>query len=302
MTQHKSIALGLAICQALILLPLLFWLLKQPQTAYAVSYTVNTFSDISDNNCNDGSCSLRDAVALAGSGDTINLPAGTYLLSAGLGELMIDSSVTLAGQGAAASSTIIDGGSAIRLFEVSNGTVTLSNLTLQNGQPASGNGGAILASGFANITLDNVIVRNSATAGNGGAIFAENGTLNVINGSQIVSNTAVSIPSATGGGIYLNKADMTLVDSLVADNLANYGGGIRLNQASSSLAITNSQLLRNQGLANPPASAFTGGRSTPVLAKRSCTAASSAAIWRIAARGFGGKRPFHPQRRHHHRQ
>ncbi|MEZ4594718.1 MAG: choice-of-anchor Q domain-containing protein [Chloroflexota bacterium] len=256
MTHHKHIALGVAVCQALILLPLLFGLLKHPQTAHAVSYAVNTFSDISDNDCNDGTCSLRDAVTLASSGDTINLPAGTYLLSAGLGQLVIDRSITLSGQGAAASSTIIDGGSAIRLFQISSGTVTLSNLTLQNGQPASGNGGAILASGFANITLDNVIVRHSTTTGSGGAIFAENGTLNVINGSQIVGNTAVSIPNATGGGIYLNKAAMTLVDSTIADNQANYGGGIRLNQASSSLAITNSQLLRNQGLAT---NAFTGG-------------------------------------------
>ncbi|MFZ1401214.1 MAG: Calx-beta domain-containing protein [Candidatus Promineifilaceae bacterium] len=256
MTQHKRFALGVAICQALILLPLLFWQLNQPKTAHAISYNVNTFSDISDNNCNDGTCSLRDAVALADSGDIINLPAGTYLLSAGLGELVVGSSITLAGQGAAASNTIIDGGSAIRLFQISSGTVTLSNLTLQNGQPASGDGGAILASGFADITLDNVIVRNSATTGNGGGIFADNGSLHVVNGSQIVSNTAVSTASTTGGGIFLNKGDMTLVDSLVADNQASLGGGIRLNQASSSLAITNSQLLRNQGLTD---GVFTGG-------------------------------------------
>lgn len=249
--------LGLVISQTLILLPLLFWLFNQAKPAHAASYNINTFNDIADGDCDDSSCSLRDAVALASSGDIIYLPAGTYLLSPGMGELAVASkSISLVGQGATASETMIDGGSAMRLFNIASGAVTFSHLTLQNGQPASGNGGAILVSGVANVTLDDAILRNNTTAGSGGGLYADNGLLNVLNGSQIVSNTAVTAANASGGGVYINKGDMTLVNSTVAYNQANYGGGIRLNQASSSLTITNSQLLRNQGLA---VNVFTGG-------------------------------------------
>ncbi|MCA9919392.1 MAG: hypothetical protein KC445_15640, partial [Anaerolineales bacterium] len=255
MRQPKRFVFGLVLSQATLLLAVLLWLL-QSSIAHAANLNVNTFSDLSDGNCNDGTCSLRDAVALATPGDSVNLPAGTYLLSSGLGQISIAKNITIAGQGATASSTVIDGNNAIRLFEISGGTITFSNLTLQNGQPASGDGGAILVSAYAELTLDNVIVQDSETVGFGGGVYMEDGVLDILNGSQILSNTAVTDPSAAGGAIYLFDGTMNLVDSTVANNQATYAGGIRLNQNSSSLTITNSQLINNSGL---ELNVFTGG-------------------------------------------
>ena len=143
MTKRKGFAIGLAVSQAMIILPLLFWLLQYTPAAYAADWNVNIFADVSDGDCEDGSCSLRDAINLAAALDTIYLPAGSYTLT--LGEISTGKTITLIGQGAGAADTIIDGNFASRLFSISSGTVTFSNLTLQNGEPASGSGGAISA-------------------------------------------------------------------------------------------------------------------------------------------------------------
>ena len=258
MPKRKSFALVLAASQAILILPLLFWLFQQATPVHAASFTVNTFTDATDGNCNDGTCSLRDAINLSASLDTIYLPAGSYLLNSGLGQFSVGKTITITGQGATAADTIIDGNNAIRLFTLSSGTITFSNLTLQNGRPASGNGGGILANGFSNITLDNAILRDNVTIGNGGGIFLSGGTLNILNGSQVLSNTANTNGSSSGGGVYNNQGIINLTDSTVAYNVAMRGGGLALNLAAASLTIANSQILNNEGQAPGPTS-FPGG-------------------------------------------
>ena len=256
MTKRKGFAIGLAVSQAMIILPLLFWLLQHTPAAYAADWNVNIFADVSDGDCEDGSCSLRDAINLAAALDTIYLPAGSYTLT--LGEISTGKTITLIGQGAGAADTIIDGNFASRLFSISSGTVTFSNLTLQNGQPASGSGGAISATGTGSITLDNSVITNNVSLVNGGGINLAGGTLNIINGSKIVSNTAVAGSTSTGGGVYANQATVNLTDSTIAYNSAQSAGGIFLNQANAQLTINNGQILNNNGLAALSTS-FPGG-------------------------------------------
>ena len=261
MNKRKGVTLSLALGQAIIILPLLFWLIAHTPKAHAADWNVNTFTDATDGNCNDGTCSLRDAVALADPLDTIYLPAGTYSLSSGLGQITIDKALNLTGQGASAANTVIDGNNAIRLFNITSGPVTLTNLTLQNGQPASGNGGAILTSGGADVALANVIMTQNEAPGHGGGIYLAGGTLDILNGSEITYNTAVDSPNSAGGGIYSLQGAINLTDSLVSNNSAQYGGGINLNQVSAQLTINNSQLLNNSGLAPGPTN-FPGGAIT----------------------------------------
>ena len=244
MTQRKKFALALAVCQALIILPLLFGLLQHTPTVYALDWYVNTFADVTNNSC-DPTCSLRDAIALAEANDTIYLPAGSYVLSS---QFSVGKTINLVGAGATAADTIIDGDGQYRLFNLTAGTVTFTNLTLQNGRPASGNGGAILAAGTSSVTLNNTVITNSVTVGHGGGIYLAEGTLNVLNGSQIVSNTAV-VNSNGGGGIYSNQGTINLTSSTVANNIAQYGGGIYVNLAAAQLTINDSHILSNQGLA-----------------------------------------------------
>ena len=256
MTKQKAFALCLALGQGTIILPLLLWLFQQPTAVFAADLNVNTFTDATDGSCIDGTCSLRDAIAVAGATDNIFLPAGNYILSATLGQINVAKTITLTGQGATSADTIIDGDFNIRLFNISSGTVTFDNVTLQNGQPASGNGGAILTSGVGSITLNNSVITNNVTVGNGGGIYLASGTLNILNSSQIVSNTAVASPGSSGGGIYSNNGPVFLTDSTIANNTAQLGGGLTLNLASAQLTINNGQLLNNEALLT---NSFTGG-------------------------------------------
>jgi CSLREA domain-containing protein len=256
MTKPKGFALGLAISQVLITLPLLFWLFQHPTPVSAADLTVDTFNDTNDGSCDSSSCSLREAVTQAAPGDTIYLPAGSYVLSAGLGQINMGKSLTFVGQGATAVATLIDGSNATRLFNITAGSVTFTNLTLQNGQPASGSGGAISSSSTGTLTLDNTIVRNNSSPTHGGGVYLTGGTLNVVNGSEVTGNTAVLHTSGNGGGLYTSQGTINLTDSTVADNSAQFGGGIGLNQSNAKLNITNSQILSNQGLI---LNDFTGG-------------------------------------------
>src|SRR5689334_3569999 len=104
-------------------------------------YTVNNPADTNDGLCGVADCTLREAViaanALAGA-QTINLPAGTYVLdlpganedAAATGDLDVTDDLTLTGVTSA--TTIISGTAAAfgdRLFEITGtATVTMSNV------------------------------------------------------------------------------------------------------------------------------------------------------------------------------
>src|SRR5205085_2252272 len=101
-----------------------------------------TTADVVDPN--DGVVSLREAVLAAnasvGVPDTINLPAGTYVLTrvgadedaAATGDLDITDRLTIVGSGAAA--TAIDGNLSDRVFDLRSDALTLSRLTVRNGR------------------------------------------------------------------------------------------------------------------------------------------------------------------------
>jgi hypothetical protein len=100
-------------------------------------YHVNTFQDTSAANLATGQdasghVSLRAAVASAGANhesNTIVLAAGTYALPTG--ELNVRGSLQIMGQGAG--QTVLDGPHLARLFDVHDGDLLLSGLTLNGG-------------------------------------------------------------------------------------------------------------------------------------------------------------------------
>jgi CSLREA domain-containing protein len=81
--------------------------------ASAATIVVNTTTDQALGSCS-GSCSLRDAVATANSGDTVQVPAGHYVLT--LGDIISGKSLTIVGGGAR--TTILDGNGASRIFQL----------------------------------------------------------------------------------------------------------------------------------------------------------------------------------------
>ncbi len=156
----------------------------------AVSLTVTTTDDIV--NPFDGKTSLREAINYANANagtDTItfdaNLASAVFTLSSMLP--VINSDLTIDG---GAGGVTIDGQDLHRIFFINSGTVTLKNLTLEDGLAQGGNGGtAVLAGGGGmgaggaifirgslgghvapTVTLDSVdITSSSAIGGNGGA-------------------------------------------------------------------------------------------------------------------------------------
>ena len=188
-------------------------------------------------------CSLREAIAAAGSGDTIVIPTGTYTLTLGT-QLVINKDLILTGTGA--DSTIIQAAAepnvaTHRVLDVTGGNVAISGVTIRHGKSGS-HGGGIRNAG--RLTLANtVITRNFASLPGAGILNRINGMLTVID-STIRGNSSASV----GGGVY-NSLGTTadLINSTVSANVASEGAGI---YNIGTLTLTNTTLSDNstQGL------------------------------------------------------
>src|SRR4051812_42122334 len=201
------------------------------------------FSTLTVTSANDsGAGSLRAEIAAAQSGDTIVF-APTLTLSTGSskphrggttttsktitltgGELDLTKSLTIQGPGAGqltitgtSSTTTSHGGhkttttTSSQVFEVAQSTtLTLSGLTISNGNTYAG-GGGIHNSGT-------VTVSSCTLSGHvGGAISNSGGTATVINSTVSGNN---------GGGIYNSGGTLTISGSSLSGNFAYSGGGI----------------------------------------------------------------------------
>jgi CSLREA domain-containing protein len=226
---------------------------------HAATITVTTTDDELNT---DGDCSLREAIqaantdaavdaCIAGSGaDTINIPAGTCVITlAGnqdsnnlTGDLNIRSSLTL--QGAGQATTILNGNGLDRILHVYGAyDVTVADLTITNGQAkwphGGGNGGGIFASGTGTVTIRRCLTTNNRTdTGNnaGGGIWVEGGMHLIVDASTISDNWA----SHGGGGIAVRgvTSDLTLTNSTVKDNTTYSGGGLSIGDATAEIRNT----------------------------------------------------------------
>ena len=183
-------------------------------------------------NTNDsGPGSLRQALADAHDGDTVEATGISGVIRLTTGELLVDKSVTI--NGAGADVLAVDGHATSSVFQIGSGkTVTISDLTIRNGE---GNfGGGILNGGGATLTISNSTLSGNI-GGFGGGIF-NTGTLTIVN-STVSGNTA-----SEGAGIY-NGATSTITNSTFSGNAAPGAGGAIFNLAT--LMIANSTLSDN---------------------------------------------------------
>jgi len=176
------------------------------------TFTVNTFNDQIDST-GSSTVSLRDAIAAAAANpgaDTIDVPAGTYILRATLGELQVsDASGNLTIQSAGGTAIINGGNHSARVLEIdapSNVAITGVEVT----------GGNLSLSGNASIQQ--------------GAGIYNTGTLMLTN-VQVENNTITSLSSSTalventtlsGGGIE-NTGNLTITDSTISNNTISDG-------------------------------------------------------------------------------
>ena len=220
-------------------------------------FIVSILEDENDGDFSTGDLSLREAIALADSGETIafdsNLSGGTITLA--LGELAIDKSLTI--QGLGAENIIIDGGGldnfidGIRIFKIddnsdSESQVVINDLTIAGGGAFINNAENPSGAGIfntENLEINNAVIRDNTADFSGGGIYSE-GTLTV-NNSAIYNNEAQR-RGVSGGGIF-NAGRATINQSTIANNSVNArgdGGGISNN---GTLTVSNSTVSGNLG-------------------------------------------------------
>ena len=206
-----------------------------------LSITVNTSVDEFDGSIVDGDISLRDAIAAAPAGETIDFNIGldgdTITLT--LGQMLIDDALTIDASSLPNGITI-DADSASRIFEISNSDVSivdvrLENLTLTGGvETVNGKGGAV--SSVENLTIvDSTLLDNRASQ-RGGGLWSK-GPVTIVS-SNFEENTA-----DFGGAIFVNNI-VSITDSTFLDNHADTeGGAIRTNLGK--VTIVDSEFFSN---------------------------------------------------------
>jgi hypothetical protein len=197
-------------------------------------------------NTNDsGPGSLRQALADANDGDTIDATgvSGTILLTSG--ELQISHNVTINGPGA--ENLAVSGNNTSHVFENFASGATISGFTVTAGRGPFGdeNGGGI--SNFGELTLSDSVVSGSQSLLAGGGIFVDTGGTLTVTNSTITGNVG-----GTGGGIASEDgATLTVIDSTISGNLAGSpfdfgtrgGGGIA---SRGQLSVMNSTISGNR--------------------------------------------------------
>ena len=193
--------------------------------ASATTWYVNGVSGSNSNNCKSPTTACKTighAISLAVSGDSIIVAHAIYAENLAIGK-----NLTILGSGAA--TTIIDGGGTATVVTISNGThVTLSKMTIRNGNAST-------------VVVIDFTMR--AIAGGG---ISNSGTLTLTNST--VSGNWAPIPcirffvfceltagTASGGGIY-NSGALIISNSIISGNHAGsycngtpcsaFGGGI----------------------------------------------------------------------------
>lgn len=222
--------------------------------AMAATITVDTLGD------GNTGCTLRRALANANGanqgaaectrGDSggneirFNAAAQAIVLTAGNGPLTITRTLTITGNGAAATS--ISGGGLVRVLDIPVGTsvtLALNGLTVSNGKALASstmsNAGGLFIPVGSTANLSNCAFRNNDAQSSGGAI--ENRGALTINACTFTGNTA-----AGEGGAIRNIGTMTVDGSIFNSNTADRGGAVWVNRT----AVTNIDLLNSKFGAN----------------------------------------------------
>ncbi|MFZ1219717.1 MAG: choice-of-anchor Q domain-containing protein [Chthoniobacterales bacterium] len=253
-----------------------------------------------------GAGSLRSAIAMAAPGDAIhfniqtsdngyNGSANNFTITLASGEIVIAKDLTIAGPSAA--NVALNGNHASRIFNITAGTVAISNLSFINGKAkgANGNssnvqgqpgmGGAVLNQSILVLTRC-TFEGNTAVGGNGG-YFGEGGEGQggAIANQHTLSLVACTLDAnlATGG---FGGAVFSTIPP-VARGGAGTGGGV-YNAPGANLSLTNCTMTANRaegvdgaptGFANPASDARGGGVANfGTLSIEHCTLANNQSL------------------------
>jgi hypothetical protein len=231
-----------------------------------------------------GPGSLRQALADANDGDTIDATGISGVISLTSGALLVNKALSINGPGSDV--LAIDANMASRVFEILSGDmVAISGFTIRNGHAGTTGGGVDNEDNVILTITSCTISGNSAGLGggifNGGPLtvtsstisgnFASSGgatyndgsgnltvndsafTGNTGNGSggaifnigtYLISNTTVSGNSSSLGGGALNTGTLTILNSTISNNMGSEGAAV-YSSGSGAVTISNSTISDN---------------------------------------------------------
>lgn len=177
-------------------------------------------------NCNDsGPGSLRDTLATAVDGDTIDLAGLTCsTITLTSGAMHVDAAVEIQGPGR--DLLTIDGNAGDLVLVTYGPSLRLADLTLANGASSDGVGGCLWAAGnleFVNARSTGCVAGNGSNDSAFGAGLDALGDVMLVN-SIVTGNSATAAGSARGGGIYAGGVTYIVGGSIISDNLATVSG------------------------------------------------------------------------------
>ncbi len=250
------------------------------------SVSMSAYADIvTVTNTNDsGSGSLRQALADANDGDTINFAiAGTIGLTSG--ELLVSRSITISGPGA--TNLGVNANAKSRVFHIAPGkTVAISAITITNGyannQPVLDGGG--IYNDHATLTVDNCTISNNSAFRDGGGVHNAGAATMTLNGCVINANGTGN----DGGGVCNDgtggAAILGINNSTVSNNTAFHGAGIcndgRLKGAT--LLQINNTTLNNNSAADDAGAILNIADTKGTAALSNCTISGN------SAQSYGG--------------
>ena len=216
------------------------------QAGWAGALTTYNVTSTADSSLTPGT--LRWAINQANlnpGADTIVLPAGTYRITlAGAGEaLNVTGDFNVYGDlnivGANTGTTFIDANGLDRAFRVHSGTLSLSQVTVENGSSATG--GAVRVEAAGSLDLRNAVLRNNVATGAGGGAISSAGTLTVAAVTFSGNSTA-----GLGGALHTQgNASATLSDLGFNGNSAQRGGAIYGDTPGATLTVLNAAFSGN---------------------------------------------------------
>jgi hypothetical protein len=237
------------------------WICWALVCAASISVRADTITVTNTNDSGPGS--LRQAIADATDGDTINFSVtGTIGLTSG--ELLVAKNITISGPGA--QNLAVNGNAKSTVFHVAPGeTVTISGLTIINGYTTDSGGG--IHNDHAALTLNNCTV----TGNQGGGIYNDAEYLDGAPLEALLDINNSSVTGNSGRGIYNNAqgggtATLEITDSILSNNSGNaiYSHGWSCTfcgNGTATVQITNSSITDNPG---GSIYADTGGYCCPV--------------------------------------
>ncbi len=246
-----------------------------------------------------GAGSLREAIAIAQSGDTIEFnlaPGSTITLTSG--QIEITPGKNLLIDGAGAPNLTISGNNSSRIFFLNSNvsfptTLTIQNLTLSNAY-TSDRGGAILAENRAQLAVLNVSFNNNTADRGGGALFGAWETNIAVVNSRFTNNVAIAANDERGAGAigFVSPGTLFVQNSIFSNNRGINGAAI--NSLNGKLLIENSQFINNDTTAayydtgNP--NPFLRGFGGAVYTDRASSTTEPAGYISISGSVFEGNR------------